>query len=196
MAELEPILGYLNFSEGRPDPRFQRQLNEAYAELAVDDSTPWIALRLSLERELDRLHREGKSAFKETVQAAAAVRLVFDHVVPSYRKHHADLLFHLDESDFFAPFFLARVFEAVLGQRGPWEEENRVIAGCLQQLNDYVGHRPVAVLENARRGEIYAHEWVRPIPLPSPQPARRSSARPLCKPTDRPLSPLPARSDK
>src|SRR5262249_35622656 len=31
--------------------------------------------------------------------------------------------------------------------------------------NDFVGHRPVAVLETRPRGEPYDHERVRPIPL-------------------------------
>ena len=28
------LLGWLNFSDGRPDPRWQKQLNDAYASLA------------------------------------------------------------------------------------------------------------------------------------------------------------------
>ncbi|HMF19941.1 MAG TPA: hypothetical protein VKE98_22235, partial [Gemmataceae bacterium] len=37
--------------------------------------------------------------------------------------------------------------------------------GALKQLNDYVGHRPIAILETRPRGEPYDHERVRPIPL-------------------------------
>src|SRR5713101_304078 len=33
-VSIPAILGYLNFSEGKPDSRFQKQLNEAYALLA------------------------------------------------------------------------------------------------------------------------------------------------------------------
>src|SRR4051794_18748927 len=120
MSALEPILGYLNFSEGRPDPRFERQLNDVYAELAGRGSpAPWRDLHTALHDDLARLRREGKAAFRESAQAEASLRLVFEQVIPAYRKHHADLLFHLEESDFHQPFFLARVFEAVLGQRGP-----------------------------------------------------------------------------
>src|SRR6476620_1348247 len=93
MSDLETILGYLNFAEGRPDPRFQRQLNEAYAHFAARGSkAPWIDLRQALADELARLRREGKAAFKESVQVEASLRLVFDHVIPAYRRHHADLL--------------------------------------------------------------------------------------------------------
>ena len=91
--------------------------------------------------------------------------LVFDQVIPAYRKFHADLLFQLEDAVFHQPFFLARVFEAVLNQRGPWEETKRIVDGAIKQLNDYVGHRPVAVLENMRQGEMYSHERIRPVPL-------------------------------
>ena len=40
-----------------------------------------------------------------------------------------------------------------------WQNE------VLDQLNDYVGYRPVAVLENDRKVQPYPHEWCRPIPL-------------------------------
>ena len=32
-------------------------------------------------------------------------------------------------------------------------------------MNDYLGHRPVAVLRTQQKIQPYAHEWVRPIPL-------------------------------
>src|SRR5207247_1360290 len=59
----------------------------------------------------------------------------------------------------------ARVLEAVLRQRGPWAERERIVAGTLQVLNDFVGHRPIATLETRPEGEPYEHERVRPIPL-------------------------------
>src|SRR5262249_20855739 len=81
------------------------------------------------------------------------------------RSHHADLLFHQRDRDLFQPFFLARVFEAVLGQGGPWGGEDRIIGGGVKQLNDYVGHRPIGLLESRPTGEEYDHERVRPISL-------------------------------
>src|SRR5206468_11850168 len=45
------------------------------------------------------------------------------------------------------------------------EETERLVAGALNQLNDYVGYRPIAILETRPKGEPYAHERVRPIPL-------------------------------
>lgn len=48
----------------------------------------------------------------------------------------------------------------MLQQRGPWGERDRIVGGTLKHLNDYVGHRPIAVLEN-RRKAIYDHEFGR-----------------------------------
>jgi hypothetical protein len=166
MFDLEPILGYLNFSEGRPDPRFQRQWNDAYSHFAsTNPDTPWLDMRRELESTLAALKSVGKAAFAESAQVESVIALVFDQVLPAYRKHHVDLLFHLSDAEVHQPFFLARAFEAVLNRRGPWTEIRRIVDGSLKQLNDYVGHRPVATLENRRRGELYDHERVRPIPL-------------------------------
>ena len=90
---------------------------------------------------------------------------MFGKLLPAYRRHHADLLFHQTDRDLFQPFFLARLFEAILLQGPPWEEEERVVTGALNQVNDFVGHRPIAILETRPKGEPYAHERVRPIPL-------------------------------
>ncbi len=60
---------------------------------------------------------------------------------------------------------MGRVCEAILSQGGPWDEDERIAAGAITMLNDYIGHRPVAVLRTAQKIEPYAHEWVRPVPL-------------------------------
>jgi hypothetical protein len=160
------LLGYLNFSEGRPDPRFHKQLNEAFALLAsAGQAPPWDALRDTLLAELNRLHQAGSAAFQEVTQAEAVIRLGLDELLRAYRAHHADLLYHARDADLFQPFFLARACEAVLAQRGPWDDTGRVIRGALRQLNDFVGYRPIAVLEGRRRGELYDHERARPVPL-------------------------------
>src|SRR5262249_55717459 len=46
----------------------------------------------------------------------------------------------------------------------PWEQD-RIVPAALKRLNDFAGHRPVAILETRPRGEPYEHERVRPIPL-------------------------------
>ena len=49
-----------------------------------------------------------------------------------------------------------RAFEAVLRQGGPWDEADRLVAGAIHTLNDYVGYRPTAVLASGARSEPYA----------------------------------------
>jgi hypothetical protein len=160
------LLGYLNFSEGRPDPRWQKQLNEAYAFVAERGADrPWDVLHPWLGERLEALASGGAAAFRDVTQARAVLALAFARLLPAYRQHHADLLAHRSDRDLFQPFFLARAVEAVLAQGGPWNEEERIVAGALARLNDFVGYRPVAILENRPRGEPYDHERVRPIPL-------------------------------
>jgi len=161
-------LGYLNFSSGAPDPKFLRAVNHLFGRLgALGDGCPepvWQRLRRVLEAGLSGLRGQSE-AFRNAEQAEAALRLVFDVVLGGYRRHHRDLLFHQSDEALFQPFFIGRVCEAVLAQGGPWDQAERILHGALRQLNDFIGHRPVAVLRTAQRIQPYAHEKVRPIPL-------------------------------
>jgi hypothetical protein len=160
----QALLGYLNFSEGRPDARFQAQLNEAHRQ-AAEQGEPVPTLAAAMRSQLAALRASSASAFRDTRQVENVLTLVFDRLLPAFRAHHADLLAHLGDRDLFQPFLLARAFEAVLLQSGPWIEHERVVSGALTRLNDFVGHRPIAVLESRPRGEPYDHERVRPVPL-------------------------------
>ncbi len=95
------------------------------------------------------------------------IRLTVDDVLPAYQAHHVDLLGHLSPIDFFAPFLLARMFEATLAARAEAGESNKdhIVQSALRRLNHFVGYRPVAVLENDRRSEVYPHERFCPVPL-------------------------------
>jgi hypothetical protein len=171
-AQLEQIvsasalLGYLNFSDGRPDPRWQKQLNDAYAFLAEDgEAAPCQALLDWLSSSLRALHAGGSAAFRDVSQADNVLSLAA-RVLPAYRRHHADLLAHLNDRERFGPFFLARVFEAILTNRGAAEEDaEATVSAVLARLNDFVGHRPIAILETRPQGEPYEHERHRPLPL-------------------------------
>ena len=110
-------------------------------------------------------------------QARAVVRLLRDHLLPAYRKFHRDLLWHQSDRELWRPLFLGRAFEAILAQGGPWNETERIVAGALETLNDYIGYRPVAVLESERHMEPYAHERVRPDSAVRPRRRRRPRAR-------------------
>ncbi|HEY1860220.1 MAG TPA: hypothetical protein VGG61_07690, partial [Gemmataceae bacterium] len=169
VANAANLLGYLNFSDGRTDPRWQKQFNDAYGFLADHGAVePWQALYEWLRSRLAALQETGAKGFQEVGQARAVLKLAFVKVLPAYRAHHADLLFHLADRDLFQPFFLTRVCEAVLAERVDASTEGKVrraVEGVLSRLNDFVGYRPIAILETRPRGEPYDHERVRPIPL-------------------------------
>lgn len=152
------LLGYLNFSGGRADVKFERNVNELLLNVA------WHQVAETLQTVLSDLQKTSP-VFVDCSQARQVISLTFDKALPAYREHHRDLLFHLTEQDFQQPFFLAKVFEAVLEQGAPWEESDRIVAGALRRLNDFAGYRPVAVLENGQRMELYPHERFRPFPL-------------------------------
>jgi hypothetical protein len=162
---VEQVLGYLNFSSGAADVQFLANLNRLFECPACQPGGPaaWLAVGRLLTTQLAE-KREQSPAFRDADQAAAVLELVFDRTLPAYRRFHRDLLFHRTDESLFRPFFLGRVCEAVLRQGPPWDERERIVSGAINQLNDYVGHRPVAALESQKL-EAYKHEFVRPIPI-------------------------------
>ncbi len=153
------ILGYLNFSSGKPDPRFRGNLNSLMSEVTTAE-----AVQAALAEGLTAL--EGtEPTFADVQQASQVVTLTLGVVFQRYASHHRDLLFHLNDDELQQPFLLAKMFEAVLAQHGPWGETERITTGAIDQLNDYIGYRPLAVLENDQRMEPYDHERYQPIPL-------------------------------
>ena len=166
VAPVGSLLGYLNFSAGKPDSRFARGWNEAWGLLHQQRiARPWDVLTAALRAELKRLQVEGSPAFQDAVQADSVLRLLSEELLPAYRRHHSDLLRHQTDELLFQAFFVLRCLESLLAQGGPWNESARIVAGALHQLNDFVGYRPVAVLENRTKGELYSHERHRPLPI-------------------------------
>ncbi|HTU24716.1 MAG TPA: hypothetical protein VMF30_04935, partial [Pirellulales bacterium] len=164
---LEELLGYLNFSSGASDPEFLGSLDRLYRQIEGSGSErddTYLVVRDRLRAHLPTL--AGKAAaFRDTDQARAVIDLVFDHFAPAYRQFHRDLLAGQRDAALWRPFFLGRVAEAVLQAGAPWDETERVVAEARDKLDDFLGHRPVAVLRTPRKIEPYEHEWVRPIPL-------------------------------
>jgi len=163
----QEILGYLNFSSGAADPNFLKNLNELFALVVRQNDTSepaWRALGGLLRASLARLRGEGE-AFRRTEQAEAVLSLTFDHALPAYREYHQDLLFHRADEEVFQPFFIGRMCEAVMQQGSPWDEADRIVRAALARISDYIGHRPVPVLETVQNIQPYEHEWIRPIPL-------------------------------
>jgi hypothetical protein len=166
-ALLEEAVGYLNFSSGTSDPKFLRTLNELFQLVEAGcgpECHPAAALCARLEKRMAELSATSKP-FGDVSQARAVVGLLRDHLLPAYRAFHRDLLWHQQDRDLWRPLFLGRACEALLAQGGPWNETDRIVRGALDTLNDYLGYRPVAVLESDRHMEPYAHERLRPIPL-------------------------------
>lgn len=164
---LQEALGYLNFSSGQGDPRFLGNLNELFGRLnaaAILNQPVWKQFKKVLLDSLERF-RGTSEAFREVGQAQQVIELVFEKMLPAYREFHRDLLFHQTDEALFGPFFVGRAFEAVLRQGAPWTESDRIVPNSIAQLNDFIGHRPVAVLHNEQRLQPYSHEWVRPVPL-------------------------------
>lgn len=160
------LLGFLNYSDGRPDPRFQKGLADALGLLVESgDGTPWETAARWMLQTLSEQNASGAAAFRDTTQAGAVIPLGLLRVPAAYRAHHADLLAHQSEADLFTPFFLTRCIEAVLRQGAPWDDEERIVAGAVSHLNDYVGYRPIAILETRSNTDFYPHEKVRPIPV-------------------------------
>ncbi len=91
------------------------------------------------------------------------ITLLWSELLPAYLDFHRDLLFHQEPEVLFNGFFMARAADAFLtvGIEG---EDSEVVQRAIDQLDDFVGYRPVAVLEN-RNCQPYRHEFVRPVPL-------------------------------
>ncbi len=167
---LREVIGYLNFSDGTPDATFQKNLNALFAQAEASQEpqeTPSDSLALVSEQLLAgiALLNQTDPAFGDVTQADAVVRLATEDFRTAYREFHRDLLWHRSPRELWRPFFLARVLEGILAEGPPWDQSERIVSAARDRLDDYIGYRPVAVLETEQRIEPYRHEWVRPIPL-------------------------------
>ena len=173
----QEIVGYLNFSEGPPDAKFYRAVNEAFFRLSNGRELPHVAIARTPEplpiwrRFADWLGAEAvrlaaeEPAFRSIEQAEGVLASAFDRVIPAYRSFHRDLLFHQPDNDLFRPYFTARILQTVLRFRVAGIDDDELVPHTLAKLNDFLGHRPTAVLQNERKLEPYEHEWVAPLPL-------------------------------
>jgi len=159
---LEQVLGYLNFSSGASDPQFHAALNTCWESCShYSGGEPLYGVVLAALREKIPTR---KSHEADDGQAGAVIELLERHVLPGYLDFHRDLLFHQTAERLFNPFFVGRVCEQILREGGPWTEPARIVPAVIERLNDFIGHRPVATLEN-QKVEPYPHESVRPVPL-------------------------------
>ena len=166
------VLGYLNFSEGAYEPAAWRGLSDLYAACEPPDAGGRVTERADtpprvaalLAARLDELATTA-APFRDAERARTVLRLVFDDLLPAYRRFHADLLEHQPPGGLERPFFVMAAFRGVLAQGSLDGDRQRVVAATIDGLNDYVGWRPVSVLENGQLSAPYRHERVRPLPL-------------------------------
>ena len=168
LARLQEVVGYLNFSSGSHDPKFYANLNEVYRAVeqhtgSGDDTVP--VLLATLKQATETLHAAG-GAFGDVAQAEQVFRVVSDQFLTEYRQFHRDLLRHRNDCELWRPLLMARVFETVL-RFTTLEIETElddIVAASRDSLDNYIGYRPVPVLET-QKIEPYRHEWICPIPL-------------------------------
>ena len=156
------VLGYINLSDGTHDPSFAASLNRVCHQLGGLGC--FDRLRATLAKSLDSL-APSTPALAAHHQADLVLEAVFGHLLPLYQSYHADLLFHLEPADWEHPFLLVRMIEAVLEQVSASDEPAFLAEAALETLNDFIGYRPVAVLENDQFCDPYPHERYRPIPI-------------------------------
>jgi len=167
------VLGYLNFSAGAFDPAVWRGWSDLFAAVEPEDRNgvgePSVAARAVFDALRERLGvlEASEPAFRDARQARQALAILGD-LLTGYRAFHEDLLEHQPAGAIERPFFVAAAAQALLAcgiPEGDGAADAGVVAAAIGRLNDYVGWRPVAVLENGRLSEPYPHERVRPIPL-------------------------------
>ena len=170
------ILGYLNFSSGSFDPAAWRAMNELFSivesvaqsdkTIAIEQSDAAKAVEALLQQRLADLESV-EPAFRQSDQAKVAMDLIFCQFPTAYRRFHSDLLAHQPVGVLERPFFLMAIAQSILAEISEDDDSDSVqlVDRAISKLNDYVGWRPVAVLENGRLSEPYPHERVRPLPI-------------------------------
>ena len=168
---IEQIIGYLNFSSGAPDSAFVRNLDSMFAVCPPSETAVYETVLQELmiaAQQLSGANGGGANggganeAFRSTEQATAVLRLALDRIIPSYLHHHEALLFHQSPDFLLNSFFTAKVLQGILRAGPPWQETDRIVNQSIAELNDFLGHRPVATLES-QKIEPYEHEWISPV---------------------------------
>lgn len=157
------ILGYLNFSSGSFDAQFATAWNNLYELLSAKGCTTLWSDSLSVLRsELLRLEKLDR-AFSDSTQAKSALSVV-EKALTEYLKFHEDTLFSLEDSYLFNSLFMARVCRVVVAN-DPVNASEATIRRIIEQLSDFLGYRPIPILEGGEKHEPNLHEWIAPLPL-------------------------------
>ncbi len=166
---LQRLAGYLNFSSGNSDAATIEAWNALYDAASEGDPLTgppaWLVVKQWLSETLIKLNREAP-AFRDVGQATRLIGLLWSELLPAYLDFHRDLLFHQEPEVLFNGFFLARAADAILAVAidDLGADDDQIVQAAIDQLDDFVGYRPVAILEN-RSCQPYRHELIRPVPL-------------------------------
>ncbi|MEC9094274.1 MAG: hypothetical protein VX438_16305, partial [Planctomycetota bacterium] len=168
-ASVEHILGYLNFSSGAEDTKFLAAMNEFFMAVGTGHQTlghssegpHWKTAIQILKVELQTF-QQANPTFRDTTQANSILTFT-EEFIPAYQDFHAVLLKHQTDNELFSQFFVARLFESVLESYSK-HEAKLSFSVVRDHFDDYIGFRPVAVLESQKL-EPYPKEWTRPIPI-------------------------------
>lgn len=164
--QLRRLAGYLNFSAGASDEATLAAWNDVYTAASHGDPLTgppaWLVVKDWLGETLATL-REEQSAFEDSAQAQRVITLLWSELLPAYLDFHRDLLFHQEPELLFNGLFMARAADAILAT-GIDGEDAEIVQAAIDSMDDFVGYRPVAMLEN-RQCQPYRHEFVCPLPL-------------------------------
>ncbi|TWU54408.1 hypothetical protein Poly51_31270 [Rubripirellula tenax] len=160
------LAGYLNFGSGTSDAATRAAWNEVYDVASqgrpLSGMPAWLVVHDWVVETLQQLGRE-KPAFRDANQATRLIKLLWSELLPEYLDFHRDLLFHQAPELIFNGFFMARAADAILSV-GLDSDDSTIVSSAIDRLDDFVGYRPVAMLEN-RQCHPYRHEFVCPVPL-------------------------------
>ena len=176
VTAIRDILGYLNFSSGNEQPRFEIAWNLLFKALLRQDvpsDRVWSKCDEILTDQLRGLV-SSSDAFRHSDRAGFVLRFLYDDLIPAFRQFHRDALFHQSDEFLFNPFFLARLCALIAQDLTAHKQipaadaqNERVLMAerIIRQANDFLGFRPIPTLEGEKRCEPDPHEWIAVIPL-------------------------------
>ena len=157
---LHRLAGYMNFSSGASDPSIMAAWNTVFDIASAGDPLTgppaWLVVKDWISETLENL-QANETAFQDCQQASRLASLLWSELLPAYLDFHRDLLFHQVPELLFNGFFMARAADALLSV-GLSGDDEQVVRAAIDRLDDFVGYRPVAMLEN-RTCQPYRHEF-------------------------------------
>lgn len=184
--EIQPgaLLGWLQLSEGRPSEKFRKELARAWSLLAsagIPQASKTLLDWLETKLRAGAAAGGGAGIFVGPPLAHAALdgaRVIIEATRISRR----ELLGHLTPNDLAGPFWLIALLELLASRLAADSQHLQpgtkgilpttgleilapLFKSVLVEFHDFVGYRPVPVLESGRKVRIHSAERHRPAPL-------------------------------